>query len=185
MTMKILSYNVAGLRAMLKKEAFIDFVGNEPKKFVSPIAARLLAGSAFNRAQQLTTQYPNSDNLIGLACSASIATNRPKRGSHHAWIVTWQKDKIVQAHIDLAKGMRSRAQEETLVSNIMLNLLAQACGLPYQISLELLEKDEWVGLVMGNNGKDFCVGANIGVVGIAAAQGMFDQVEKRLKMGKH
>ena len=128
-------------RVPYAKEAFIDFVGNEPKKFVSPIAARLLAGSAFNRAQQLTTQYPNSDNLIGLACSASIATNRPKRGSHHAWIVTWQKDKIVQAHIDLAKGMRSRAQEETLVSNIMLNLLAQACGLPNQISLELLEKD--------------------------------------------
>ncbi len=51
-------------------------------------------------------------------------------------------------------------------------------------ALELLEKDEWVGLVMGNNGKDFCVGANIGVVGIAAAQGMFDQVEKAIKDGQ-
>ncbi|MEM7332118.1 MAG: 3-hydroxyacyl-CoA dehydrogenase/enoyl-CoA hydratase family protein [Chloroflexota bacterium] len=51
-------------------------------------------------------------------------------------------------------------------------------------ALDLLEKDKWVGMVMGNNGKDFCVGANIGVVGIAAAQGMFDQVEKAIKDGQ-
>lgn len=48
-------------------------------------------------------------------------------------------------------------------------------------ALELLEEDKWVGIVMGNNGKDFCVGANIGAVGIAAAQGMFDQIEKTIE----
>lgn len=48
-------------------------------------------------------------------------------------------------------------------------------------ALSYLEKDEWVGLVIGNNGKDFCVGANIGAVGIAAAQGLFDQIEKTIK----
>lgn len=123
------------------KNAFIDFVGNEPKKFVSPIAARLLAGSAFYRAQQLTDQFPDSSNLIGLACSASISTNRPKRGDHHAWVVAWQRDQIVQVHINLAKGKRTRAQEEKLISKIILNLLAQACGLPNQIPLNLLEHD--------------------------------------------
>ena len=31
-------------------------------------------------------------------------------------------------------------------------------------------------LVIGNNGQDFCVGANIATVGIAAAQGMWDEI---------
>lgn len=48
-------------------------------------------------------------------------------------------------------------------------------------ALELLDEDKWVGMVVGNNGKDFCVGANIGAVGIAAAQGMFDQIEEMIK----
>ena len=128
-------------RVPYAKNAFIDFVGREPKKFVSPIATRLLAGSAFYRAPQLTDQFPDSDNLIGLACSASIATNRPKRGDHHAWVVTWQRDQIVQVHIKLAKDRRSRSQEEKLISKIILNLLAQACGLSDQIPLNLLEQD--------------------------------------------
>lgn len=128
-------------RVPYDKSAFIDFVGGEPKKFVSPKAARLLAGSAFQRAQQLSKQYPDCDNLIGLACSASIATNRPKRGSHHAWIVTWQKHQIVQVHVTLQKEKRTRSQEEKLISKIMLNLLAEACGLPNQIPLSLTEHD--------------------------------------------
>ncbi|MFK7805803.1 MAG: hypothetical protein AB8G95_29505 [Anaerolineae bacterium] len=128
-------------RVPYDKSAFVDFVGGEPKKFVSSKAARLLAGSSFHRAQQLSNQFPDSDHLIGLACSASIATNRPKRGDHHAWIVTWQKGRIVQVHITLEKGKRTRSQEEKLISKIMLNLLAQACDLPNQISLGLSDLD--------------------------------------------
>ncbi|MFT5193969.1 MAG: hypothetical protein ACI9EW_003488 [Cellvibrionaceae bacterium] len=123
------------------KNAFIDFVGSEPDKFVSPIAARLLAGSAFHRAQKLTDQFPHSENLIGLACSASIATNRSKQGDHHAWIVTWQTNRIVEVHITLEKEKRTRLKEEKLISKIMLNLLAEACGLPNRISLEIGEND--------------------------------------------
>ncbi|MFT7585532.1 MAG: 3-hydroxyacyl-CoA dehydrogenase, partial [Cellvibrionaceae bacterium] len=48
-------------------------------------------------------------------------------------------------------------------------------------ALELLENDEWLGMVTGNNGKDFCVGANVAVVAMSAAQGMWDQVEKGIK----
>ena len=48
-------------------------------------------------------------------------------------------------------------------------------------ALEYLEKPEWVGLVIGNNGQDFCIGANVAAVGIAAAQGMWDQIEAQIK----
>ncbi|HRQ41245.1 MAG TPA: 3-hydroxyacyl-CoA dehydrogenase/enoyl-CoA hydratase family protein [Chloroflexota bacterium] len=36
-------------------------------------------------------------------------------------------------------------------------------------------------LVMGNNGDNFCVGANIAMVGIAAGQGMWDTLDKSIK----
>ncbi|MDJ0755615.1 MAG: 3-hydroxyacyl-CoA dehydrogenase NAD-binding domain-containing protein [Ardenticatenaceae bacterium] len=48
-------------------------------------------------------------------------------------------------------------------------------------ALEMLEEDQWRGIVMGNNGQDFCVGANIATVAMAAGQGLWDQVEKAIK----
>ena len=47
-------------------------------------------------------------------------------------------------------------------------------------ALERLDND-FDGLVIGNNGQDFCVGANIAVIGIAAAQGLWDQIDKSIK----
>jgi 3-hydroxyacyl-CoA dehydrogenase len=47
-------------------------------------------------------------------------------------------------------------------------------------ALEALERDEVVGLVIGNEGRNFCVGANIGEIAHAAQNGMLDQVGKRV-----
>ena len=47
-------------------------------------------------------------------------------------------------------------------------------------ALERLDSD-FDALVMGNNGQDFCVGANIALVGIAAAQGLWDQIDKTIR----
>ena len=43
-------------------------------------------------------------------------------------------------------------------------------------ALEALKRDEWVGLVIGNEGKNFSVGANLGEVAHAVHNGMLDQV---------
>ncbi|RLC75868.1 MAG: 3-hydroxyacyl-CoA dehydrogenase/enoyl-CoA hydratase family protein [Chloroflexi bacterium] len=48
---------------------------------------------------------------------------------------------------------------------------------------EELDKD-WVGLVIGNQGKNFCVGANIFVVAVAAQQGEWDQLNAVVKQGQ-
>ncbi|MFZ0544927.1 MAG: 3-hydroxyacyl-CoA dehydrogenase/enoyl-CoA hydratase family protein [Candidatus Promineifilaceae bacterium] len=52
-----------------------------------------------------------------------------------------------------------------------------------QKALARLETD-FDALVIGNTGKDFCVGANIGMLGIAAAQGMWDQIDQMLHTGQ-
>src|SRR3712207_9068518 len=43
-------------------------------------------------------------------------------------------------------------------------------------ALEELERDDVVGLVIGNEGRNFCVGANLGEVAHAAQNGMLDEV---------
>lgn len=47
-------------------------------------------------------------------------------------------------------------------------------------ALELLYADKFDALVMGNNGSDFCVGANIFAVMMGAMQGQFDPIEKSI-----
>jgi 3-hydroxyacyl-CoA dehydrogenase len=44
-------------------------------------------------------------------------------------------------------------------------------------ALEELEKDEWVAMVIGNQGKHFSAGANIFMMAVAAQQGDFDVAE--------
>lgn len=47
-----------------------------------------------------------------------------------------------------------------------------------QSALDELEKPEWVGLVIGNEGEAFCAGANVFTVAMAAQQQMYDQLEQ-------
>jgi 3-hydroxyacyl-CoA dehydrogenase len=48
-------------------------------------------------------------------------------------------------------------------------------------ALEELQKDEWKGLVIGNQGEHFCAGANIFLVAMAAQQGQFDQIDELVR----
>lgn len=123
--------------------AFDEFLGQTPDQYVSPATVRLLAGRAFTRARWLEAKI-NHNPVVGLACTATIVTDRPKRGEHRAYIATWQKERLVWQAIHLQKGARDRAGEEALVSRLMLNSLAQAAGVPYQLDIELLPGDRLV-----------------------------------------
>ena len=48
-------------------------------------------------------------------------------------------------------------------------------------ALEELESGRWAGLVIANQARNFCVGANLGEVGMAAYQGLYDQVGEAAK----
>ncbi|MBA3426211.1 MAG: enoyl-CoA hydratase/isomerase family protein, partial [Rubrobacter sp.] len=49
------------------------------------------------------------------------------------------------------------------------------------VALERLENEDWAGLVVGNEGRNFCVGANLGEIGHAARNGMLGEIEKRIE----
>jgi 3-hydroxyacyl-CoA dehydrogenase len=48
-------------------------------------------------------------------------------------------------------------------------------------ALQELEGGDWAGLVIANQARNFCVGANLGEVGMAAYQGLYDQVGEAAK----
>jgi 3-hydroxyacyl-CoA dehydrogenase len=47
-------------------------------------------------------------------------------------------------------------------------------------AMELLKDDRWVGMVIGNQGKHYCAGANIFTMAVAAQQGDFDLIDAGL-----
>ncbi len=118
--------------------AFNEFLGQSPAKYVAPETARLLAGRAYTRARWLDTE---AHPVIGLACTATIVTDRPKRGEHRAFIATWQPKQMVTYGLYLEKGERDRTEEESLVSLLLFRALAQAFSLPAPITLSLTAKD--------------------------------------------
>jgi 3-hydroxyacyl-CoA dehydrogenase len=48
-------------------------------------------------------------------------------------------------------------------------------------AVQELESGRWAGLVIANQARNFCVGANLGEVGMAAYQGLYDQVGQAAK----
>ena len=107
-----------------------DFLGQSTKQYVSDRTARLMAGRALTRARLLRQE---GETVIGLACTAAIVTDRPKKGTHRAHIATWQNEQVVSYTIVMDKGLRDRDGEESLVSRVMLNALASAYGLEERV----------------------------------------------------
>jgi len=120
-------------------QASADFLGQAPEQHVSADTARLLAGRALTRARLLRQK---GEQVLGLACTATIVTDRPKRGEHRAHIATWQPERVVSYTLHLGKGRRDRQQEEDLVSRLLLNTLAAACNLSHRLPLPLGDGDE-------------------------------------------
>ena len=119
--------------------SFDDFLGQTPKQYVDGETARLLAGRAYTRARWLLgTTAP----IVGLACTATIATDREKRGDHRAHIAAWQSERLIETSIYLEKGARDRAGEENLISLVLLNAIATAANLHQKLDLPLKAGDQ-------------------------------------------
>ena len=100
-------------------QALSDYLGGEPEQWCSALTARRLAMQAFSRARGL-------DGDFGFAITASLATNRPKRGDHRAYFAYQDAAATRVWTLVLEKGARSRADEEDLVAADALAALAFA-----------------------------------------------------------
>lgn len=113
--------------------AFAEFLGQHPDQFCSAATSRLLAGRARDRARWLAP----GGQVIGVGCTATLATDRPKRGDHRFFIATSGDDEVTTFALTLEKGARDREQEEAVLDAVLLNALAEACALPERLPLSL------------------------------------------------
>ncbi|MCE2499430.1 MAG: hypothetical protein J4G13_01025 [Dehalococcoidia bacterium] len=119
--------------------AMTDFLGGyAPEQTVSGDTARRMARSAWQRGVFLReTDAP----IVGLGCTATIATDRTKRGDHRVFIATWDDTGVTTDAVTLEKGLRERAGEEDVVSRLVIAALARACGLEPDLDLRLAPQE--------------------------------------------
>ena len=113
------------------QKSFIESAGFEPDKFVSLEASEALAKQALKRAQYLKPKHLKHERTaaIGVSCTASIATSRPKRGEHKCFISIADELAVTSYSLTLDKGARNRDEEEALVSILVIKAIAEACDL--------------------------------------------------------
>ena len=115
--------------------AMTDFLGGyAPDQTVSADTARRMAKSAWQRGMALRE---GDAPIVGIGCTATIATDRTKRGDHRAFISTWDNDRVTTDSLILEKGRRDRAGEEDVVSRLVIAALARSCGIDAEIDLRL------------------------------------------------
>jgi hypothetical protein len=102
----------------------IELMGKTPDRFVASNTATAMATHAYQRGLRLGA---GTAPIIGIGCTATIATDYNKRGNHGCRIAVVDKTSLSQYSITFDKGARNRLDEETLVSKIVLNGLLPLC----------------------------------------------------------
>ena len=121
------SRSVLEVQVPYAKASLTQLLGAEPARYCSADVARNLASAAFERARLL--QQPGvSTHTIGLGCTAALRAEPLRRGAHRAFVAVHTTEGVHELSLVLAKGARSRALEDAVVSRMALAALAHACG---------------------------------------------------------
>ena len=115
--------------------ALTERLGGEPDQACSADTARALAMAAWARAGYLSSRETeargassniNPATLFGFGCTAALATNRPKRGKHRAYLAVQTLTTTATACIEFDKGedgLGNRQVEEAQLTQTAWKLL--------------------------------------------------------------
>ena len=120
------------------RESINSFLGFEPEQSASAQTAKDMARAAYRKAK---SQLEDDSPPVGLACAATIATDRPKRGEHRAYVSAWDQTGNTLYSLNLHKGLRDRAGEEEVVSRLLVHALTLLSGLESDLELGLTPGD--------------------------------------------
>ena len=112
----------------------IELLGKIPDRFVASNIATAMATRAYQRGLRLGA---GETPIIGIGCTATIATDYNKRGKHGCRIAVLDNTALSQYSITFEKGARNRIDEETLVSKVVLNGIAKSSGIKSLLPLSL------------------------------------------------
>ena len=121
------SNSILDVRIPYHGKAMEDFLGYMPTKFVSDVVSKEMADRAFLYSRKYANDLNSGHNLIGIGCTASIATNKPKRGDHNFFLSASDGLSRLTIHVILAKDTRSREEEEEVVSRSIINAISAEC----------------------------------------------------------
>jgi hypothetical protein len=120
------------------ENALVEFLGVQPEQFCSVQTSRDMARRAYERACWLAPGVP----VAGLGCTASLATDRPKRGEHRLHVSSCRSDAMRSYSLVLTKGARDRAGEQTLLDRVILTALARAFRITPEVEATLLPQEK-------------------------------------------
>jgi hypothetical protein len=156
--------------------ALSEFLGATPDHFCSPRTARLMAMAAFQRGRRLQSVEDSPADFakpplgrehgaerqaaVGVGCTASLVSNRRKRGPHRIHVATQSTDRTATLSLELVKGRRTRHEEESIASGLVLNAIADEFAIDERLQLPLIEGEgiqstctaappHWRALVLG------------------------------------
>ena len=130
------SRTVLDIQVPYASSAVTDYLGFEPGQFVSAETARSLARAAYFRAVDLRS---GNSPVAGVACTATIATDRRKRGEHRCHVAVHHATGYAVRSLMLAKGRRDRTGEDDVVSRLILNSIAEVAEVDGLVDPGLLE----------------------------------------------
>ncbi len=125
------------------RRALDEFVGVSAEQHVSADEARLMAVAALRRARHLAAGDVGHNTLFGVGCTAAVATDRVRRGEDRAHIAWTDGTRSGGASVWFDKKERTRADEDAVVSIIVMNSIAAALDIEERLDLDVLETERF------------------------------------------
>ena len=147
------------------KESLDYYLLKQPDHYCSLSTTLSMAAKAYSAAKKIDPNI-NPKNLLGVAVTASLATNYSKKGEHKFFIAIQTYKYSSSFSYSFVKGELTREEEEQIVTDHIINAIAQSCEVQNRMtsentSLEIKTveaKKNWVKLV--DNKIDFVSSSN-------------------------
>lgn len=142
------SATVLEARVPYAQASLEEILGRAPEQACSDSTARAMAMAAFQRARRLGAAQP-----FGLACTASLATTRTKRGEHRAHVAVQTESATYAAQVEFDAG---REEEERELLELLWHTLAEALELDLPVTpparpviAHTRAQEHWRSLILG------------------------------------
>lgn len=136
------SRTVIDVQVPYARAALDDYLGEQAPRHVSAEEAQMMARAAQLRAAKLDAgRAPAAQRIVGVSCTAAIATDRDRRGTNRCHVAWFDGARGESCSLTMAKGMREREGEEAVCAALILNALACAGGLSGRVDIDLVASE--------------------------------------------
>lgn len=128
------SRTILDMRVPYATSAMRQILKYSPDQLVSVTTAENMARIAYQKAKKI---IPIDVPLVGISATATLVSDHPKKGEHRFFISSWTDAGVTTYGMNFLKGLRDRVGEDGIVSRMVINALAEACHLDFELPLQL------------------------------------------------